>query len=93
MQKFIQITVGDTIDRYHLKDISINDFIDCFLQVKVEKVEDITPEEYFKHRRFPLEFNVDDKFESEHYVFKHPSEEARIDWEDFITELNSSHVI
>jgi hypothetical protein len=89
MEKFIEIDLGNQIDRYRLTDISVNDFIDCFLsgKVSIDKIKDISKDDYLKHIFYALEFNVDDQFTAEHYTLKFPSEESRKDWIDYVRGL------
>jgi actin-related protein len=88
MTKFIEVSLegGAHIDRYKLVDISVDDFIDTMLKLDPSSVKDITEEEYEKHRKFELDFNVEDRFECQHYIFKHVSREARNDWNRFIRQ-------
>lgn len=88
MTKYIQVTLqgGEHIDRYKLVGISIDDFIDTILKNDPRLVIDISEEEYEKHKKFEINFNVEDKFEAQHYVFKHVSKELRNDWNKFVRQ-------
>lgn len=71
MLKHIQINYENgKIERYKLTDISVNDFIDYFLSQKY-MLEDISEEEYESAKKFELEYNIEERFLIEIYVYKH----------------------
>ena len=88
MEKYIEINLGNQIDRYHLDGISVDDFIDNVIKSK-GKVTDITKEEYESKKAYEIEMDVEGErlFTLKHYVLKHESEEARKDWIEFVREL------
>lgn len=94
MIKFIEVHLGKQIDRYKLINIDVDSFIDVFLvQDGHKRIKDISKEEYDKDRRFQLEFNVEDKFEVEHYTYKHESRELRNEWNKMVRQLNRENTL
>lgn len=88
MEKYIEVTLSKQVDRYHLKDMPVDDFLEAFflLQEKPLGVKDISKEEYESHpdRQFFLTFNIEDRYIVEHYTAVHESEEHRQNWITFV---------
>lgn len=83
MTKYIEIAIGEQIDRYKLTDISVDDFIDTIISPSIDiksTLSDIDESEYEKSKKFELEMNVEDRFIVEHYVAKFPDKESRNSW-------------
>lgn len=90
MEKYIEVKFGKQIDRYHLTNVSVDDFIDTFLGKKV-KVKDITQEEFEQHynAKWSVCFNVDDRFECTHYIKEHVNKRHERKWKIFLQETAS----
>lgn len=93
MNKYLQIELEDgQIDRYSIINISINDFIDYWIQPaligKIPKWKEISKEIFETDKKFHIEFNIEDLFELHHYVYRHTSKENRNEWNKLVRQFN-----
>lgn len=92
MTKYIQVNLSDQIDRYKLTNISVDDFIDTYLmkpdRLPISSINDIDDKEYEKSKNHHITFNVEDRFECEHYILKHPTKEDRNEWNRMVRSMN-----
>ena len=92
MEKFIEIKMGKQVDRYHLINISVDEFIDVIIlpqRKNIGQISDITKEDFEKHynRKWSIDFNVDDRFECIHYVKEHINKRLEREWKKMIKGL------
>jgi len=81
MEKYIEVKGKD---RYHLSNVSIDEFIDCMLLDSglASEVKDITEEEFEQHpnRKDAIIFDVEGKFTATFYYKEYSSEEFKAEW-------------
>lgn len=94
MEKYIEIKIGKQVDRYHLINVSVDEFIDTMLTPQgknVKQVIDITKEDFETHvnSKWHIDFNVEDKFEVRHYVKEHINKRLEREWNKLVQEIMS----
>ena len=89
-EHYIEIHLQDQIDRYHILDISVDQFLDTINPIlkKGFKVNAITKHEFDKAKpKTLIILNVEDDFEVHHYVFKHRNAKEKKEWNRFLKTL------
>ena len=93
MDKYIEVNnrTDGTLDRYHIKGVDVDEFIDVFLvpvRDNNHTVIDITKEEFESHknRKHSILFNVEDRWTARHYKFNHTSKYWERKWNRAISK-------
>lgn len=91
MEKWIELELEKQVDRYHITGITVDEFIDILVKDQkggIRKLRDITKSQFDSHpnKEYLLELDVEGKFQVEHYISKHESEESERLWNEFILD-------
>lgn len=92
IDKCVEVSFDDQIDRYRLIGIPVDNFIDTFLVELKDRItfKDISEQEYESEKFYELELDVEGQFKVTHYVKKHPNKECEREWIDFVRQIRKN---
>lgn len=93
MTKWLEFNNGYQIDRYKISGISVDEFLDIIVAPFLGQFKDIEESEYESKKSHELEYNYMNVILVERYVLKHPSKEARNNWNRTVRSIKREKLI